>query len=157
MTAMIGNHHLRSTVNLHYQDAWCIGLDRVSTLILPNCFSQQTHLPQLGSGPAKGQPHRKRDSRIVLGFSLWTEAWNRYLWTCLTIQPSMSFEFATYQTLIATLFAHYAATARIHYYCLFRQAVSQDASLRWDTVKEDIHVFDLPFLVLTIQAHRSPL
>ncbi len=55
----------------------------------------------------------------------------------------MALELAKYQTLIAMLFCHYPATSCLRYDRLFRQAASQDASLRWDTVKEDIYVWCL--------------
>ncbi len=44
---------------------------------------------------------------------------------------------------MAMLFSHYPSHACLRYDRLFRQAASQDATLRWDAIKEDIYVWCL--------------
>ena len=99
--------------------------------------------PVVAAGQAKTQRHKKKETRTITDLASWLEAWNRYLCARLTFHPSMALELAKYQTLMAMLFANYPAAACLHYDRLFRYAASQDPSLRWDTVKEDVYVWCL--------------
>ena len=100
-------------------------------------------LPPLPVGPvpSKARANRIRDKRSVTDLASWLEAWNRYLCVRLSAQPSLALELSTYQTTLAMLFSHYPAMACIRYDQLFRQATGRDRSLRWDVVREDLHVW----------------
>ena len=106
--------------------------------------------PVPGFGPTKPKTHRSAAKRKVSDLASWLEAWNRFLCTRLTSHPALALELAKYQTLVVMLFAHYSADACLRYDQLFRMAASQDTSLRWDTLKEDIYVW-------SFTRHSSPL
>ncbi len=79
----------------------------------------------------------------MLDLRSWLEAWNNYLCCRLSAQPTLVLELTKYQTLMAMLFSYYSTHACLRYDRLFRQAASQNATLRWDTIKEDIYVWCL--------------
>ena len=91
----------------------------------------------------KKQRRQPKECRRVTDLASWLEAWNRYLCTRLSFQPSMALELAKYQTLIVMLFSQYSSVACLRYDALFRQAASQDPTLKWDTIREDIYVWSL--------------
>ena len=91
----------------------------------------------------KKQRRQSKERRQVTDLASWLEAWNRYLCTRLSFQPSMALELAKYQTLIVMLFSQYSPVACLRYDALFRQAASQDPSIRWDSIREDIYVWSL--------------
>ena len=117
---------------------------RFESLLLPSDTP-----PVTGLGPTKSRAHRSRDGRKVSDLASWLEAWNRYICSRLNAHPALALELAKYQTLVAMLFAHYPVAACLRYDRLFRQAASQDASIRWDALREDIYVW-------SFTRHSSP-
>ena len=99
---------------------------------------------------ATSQAHQSRDGWKVSDLASWLEAWNRDICSHLNAHPALTLELVKYQTLVAMLFAHYPAAACLRYDRLFWQAASQDASILWDALREDIYVW-------SFTRHSSPL
>ena len=123
----------------HPPTAWPAASNGVSTLILTPYSS---HLSQWGQYPAKHRPTGFGTSgQLPILPPGWRRGTARYLCVRLYAQPSLALELSTYQTTLAMLFSHYPATACIRYDQLFWQATGRDPSLRWDVVREDLHVW----------------
>ena len=80
-------------------------------------------------------------SRDVHDLASWLEAWNIYLPIRVAHDPPMALELVKYQGIICALFASFGPASGIGYDRLFRHHAAEDPSLRWDTLKEDIFVF----------------
>ena len=61
--------------------------------------------------------------------------------TTVAYDPSWTLKLATYQAIICALFASFKASVCIEYDWLFRHQASRDEPLRWDTLKEDLFLF----------------
>ena len=92
-------------------------------------------LPQ-GSKLPSGQR-----SRQVHDLASWLEAWNIYLPTRMAHDSSMALELVKYQSIICSMFATFDATSVISYDRLFRHHAAKDPSVRWDSLKEDLFIF----------------
>ena len=99
---------------------------------------------------AKSHKKGKASRRRIVDQGTWLEAWNRFLCARLAHDPSVALELAKYQTTMCMLFTQYAPVACIEYDDLFRQSASQDQSLRWDSLKDDIFLW-----ALTRPTHRN--
>ena len=99
---------------------------------------------------AKSHKKGKASRRRIVDQGTWLEAWNRFLCARLAHDPSAALELAKYQTTMCMLFTQYAPVACIEYDDLFRQSASQDQSLRWDSLKDDIFLW-----ALTRPTHRN--
>ena len=100
------------------------------------------HMPPIGTASLPKKRHSDPYRRVHDG-PTWQEAWNQYLGTRVTHDPSLALPLIKYQAIMSMLFAHYAPLACLEYDRLFRQHAARNPAPGWDHLKEEIFVWAL--------------
>ena len=147
------HHHHHQSKQAKRMPEWDLGLAVSCTQPLPHKLQRKiargeyvdfnnllpsAHMPPFAA--AKSHKKGKASCRRIVDQGTWLEAWNCFLCARLAHDPSAALELEKYQTPMCML---YAPAACIEYDDLFRQSASQDQSLRWDSLKDDIFLWAL--------------
>ncbi len=83
-----------------------------------------------------------RSHRRVTDLPTWLEAWNTYAAIRCATHPSLALELLKYQAIMCMLFSTFPPHTCIEYDRLFRHLISRDPTQRWDTLKDDLFLFN---------------